>query len=181
MFDITQIRSALNNKNLKEDVEYIDNLLEDAIYAEEFNENVIDINIPNYKEEIELLKKSSHTHENLSILKRITNSMINNWNSKSPTKMSHLINDMNLVDEEYINNRIAEITGHDYEEIILTSNDGSNFILSCDREGNLITTGVNIENNKISKKIVLKSPNGSSFLLHVDNDGVLNPIKLEGI
>lgn len=177
MFDITQVRSALKKKSLKEDIEYIDNTLNEVIYTEDFNDNNIDINIPSYKEEIDSLKKISHTHENMPVLKRITNSMIDSWNSISPTKLSQLINDSDFVNKEYVENRISELTGNSLKDIVLTSDNGNQFILTTDSDGKLITCSTNLD-SKINSKIILTSPNGQNYLLNVDKDGVLNPIKI---
>ena len=174
MFDITQVRSGLSNKNLKEDVQYIDNVLTDVIFAEEFNGDSISIDVPSYKEEIDILKQTSHVHENSAVLKKITNSMIDLWNSISPTKLSQLNNDKNFITEEYVDDKISYIIGHYSNGVILTSPNGSNFILNLTKDGEIVINKIEtIEERKVNKKIILKSPNGYLFLLCVNNDGTL--------
>ena len=179
MFDITQVRSGLSNKNLKEDVQYIDNVLSDVIFAEEFNGDSISIDIPSYKEEIDILKQTSHVHENSAVLKKITNSMVDSWNAISPTKLSQLVNDKNFITEEYVNDKISYITGCYSNGIVLTSPNGSNFTLNCTRDGEIVINKINtLEEQKVYKKFILKSPSGYLFLLCVDNDGILKTKKM---
>lgn len=179
MFDITQIRSGLNKKNLKEDIQYIDEVLNDVVYIDSSDNTNIDVEVLDYMKIVELLKKNSHLHKNFTVLQKITNTMVDSWNSTSPTKLSQLINDSNFVTEGYVNSKISEIIGEYKNDIYLTSNSGSNFILNCDSEGVLVTYSTYIDKPiEVWKKIILRSPNGTKYLLNIDNDGVLNPLKM---
>ena len=132
MFDITQIKSALKNKSLDDDMKYINEVLSDVIYAEEFNDDIVDIDIPNYRDEIDSLKKDYHVHKNMSVLNKITNEMVDSWNSASPSKLSQLINDSGFVTKENVEDIINELTGDILNRVILTSESGKSFILTTD-------------------------------------------------
>lgn len=139
MFDITQVRSGLNNRDLNEDITYIDDLLSEVVYTEEIiDEHVVDI--PSYLDEIDRLKGISHEHVSLAILNKITNEMVDSWEAtaNAPTKISQLENDSDFVTKEYIDEEIAKKA----IDIILVSPNGAKFLLNIEENGALNTTKI---------------------------------------
>lgn len=138
MFDITQVKSGLNNKDLKEDITYVDELLSEVIYIEEINEEVLE-EIPSYLDEIDRLKSISHEHENMAILNKITNEMVDSWDAKSMqiTKVSQLQNDSDFISKKYIDD---EIKKHTTADVILVSPNGTKFSLTVEEDGALNAT-----------------------------------------
>lgn len=144
LFDVTQIKSCLNNRNLKEDVEQADELLNEAIYVSEVADEEGVEEVPNYLDEIERLKNIGHEHKNMAILNKITNEMVDSWNAKSIqiTNVSQLENDSNYVSKEYLDEKIGK---HAARNIILVSPNGSNFLLSVNKDGVLSTVKLEVE------------------------------------
>lgn len=139
LFDITQVRSGLNNKDLKEDIVYIDELLDEAIYMEDVEGEHIE-EIPDYLDEIDRLEGISHKHENMAVLNKVTNEMVDSWEAtaNAPTKISELENDSDFVTKQYIDEELTKKP----TEIILVSPNGTKFSLNIDEYGALNTTEV---------------------------------------
>lgn len=144
MLDLIQIKSLLDKKNIKEDVEYIGKFLQRTV-----NENnKDDFSI---KKEVVDLSKSTHTHYNYELLSKINEIDVLRWNAKYSNvkrNISEYINDMNLVSnskfQTYLGscdsskNRLKVIY-NEYDNIIINSLTKEKVKLTIDDDGCLIT------------------------------------------
>lgn len=133
MFDITQVKSGLEKKNLKEDVQYIGDLLQKTIYIDKTDNETTNIEVPDYAKQINNLLELTHVHSNASVLDRITADMINSLDKATST--FELENYEDFATKEYVNNEISKVISTD---IILTSPDGTEFLLTINKDGTLV-------------------------------------------
>ena len=141
MFDLIQIKGLLKNKNLKEDIKYIDGLTQLRVYEDNRNREY------DLDEELNILKLLDHSHDDIELLSSITDSDIEKWNSKcakSKINTSDYTNDVPYADIGYLNSilesSISEIDNlqsiyYEYEELIIDSLSGDKIVITVDDDG----------------------------------------------